>query len=218
MKNGEKIKKRFAGRSYLFALFFIMFLVATFKYVSHGEAYTFEVPSGDSIAVSLNENIISQEIIIDEMASWGKTSYAVWLIVESYDKNNFTPEGYLRVELTQNEQLVDEAKIPAAWLSNGFCYLKWLHYSKLEAGTAKITIWGEGLNFSVSTAMANEKYAIYNLPNCYINGEMGGYPLVQYYHYTYSNMEHKIGLYLFALLIVICAISYVICDTKNERY
>lgn len=64
-------------------------------------------PTTDNMIV-LNENIISQEIIIDEKASWNHKSYSVYF---SFEKRE-DMEGYLRLELSQNDVVIDTYDVP----------------------------------------------------------------------------------------------------------
>lgn len=69
---------------------------ATYKYVSYGETYKFETSDTEE-KLLLNGNIISQEIVIDEKATWTSDSYSVYLHINDELKN-----GYITVTLTQN--------------------------------------------------------------------------------------------------------------------
>lgn len=64
-------KRAIAGKKETVLYIFMMLLiaVATYKYVAHGETYIFETPyTGEKIG--LNDNLISQDIIVDEKAVW----------------------------------------------------------------------------------------------------------------------------------------------------
>ena len=78
----------------------LLIILATFKYVSHGETYIYEVRGAED-KIELNNNIVSQDIVIDENAEWSKYSYAVYLYAEED-----VQEGVVEVALSQTGEIV----------------------------------------------------------------------------------------------------------------
>lgn len=211
------IKKTFANFKFkwdkeciFFATLLLIFLIGTFKYIANGETYIFSTPSVADNMIALNENIISQEIIIDEKALWNNKSYSVYF---SFEKKE-DMEGHIRLELTQNGVTVDTYDLPASWLKNEFNELKWLKFSKLKAGKATVILKGVNLNYPIYAELCDN---VYNIPNCYLNNADSGYTLVQMYHYNYTNFAYKLGIGLFILLILLSSTSFYLCAINNER-
>lgn len=77
-KNYNKEEKKWL------VLFLIIFILATCKYVLYGETYTFSTQNEEYDKVELNENIVSQTIIIDDNSSWNNNLWSVWF---EFDEN-----------------------------------------------------------------------------------------------------------------------------------
>lgn len=205
------LKKSFEPRDIIVFLFFVLFILATYKYVANGETYIFSTEYHDN-PIDLNDNVISQEIIIDSKTKWNNKSYAVYLLLNKSDSIEFNETGFLCASIYQNGKLLDSCEIPSAWLENGFFSLKWLDFSKLAAGHATVTMEARDLNFKVMLGLSNNNY---NLPNCYINGNDTGYTLTQRYHYNLNDFGYKLSLILFVLLILITSLSMWILLNKT---
>ena len=193
-----------------FAVFLLIFLIGTFKYAVHGEAYTFSTSPATDNMIALNENTVSQEIIIDEKASWNHKSYSVYFSFEKREDMG----GDLRLELSQNDVVIDTYDVPVSWLENEFNELKWLDFSKLKAGKAIVTLKGENLNYPLYVELCDN---VYNIPNCYLNNVDSGYTLVQMYHYNYINLAYKLGVGFFVLLILLSGSSFYLCIVNHEK-
>lgn len=195
------------GKNIILACFLIIFLLATWKYVKDGETYEFQTPTTENF-IDLSGSVVSQEIIIDELADWKDRSYAVYFHLSAGADVKET----IHLELSQNGEVVESADVNVGWLSEGFNALKWLDFSNLDAGTYRLSISGK-LSQPLYVELCDNTY---NIPNCYVNGEDTGATLVQRYHYNYSNTPYKIGIALFIALIAICVVTFWLCCTKKE--
>lgn len=195
------------GKNIILACFLIIFLLATWKYVKDGETYEFQTPTTENF-IDLNGSVVSQEIIIDELADWKDRSYAVYFHLSAGANVKET----IHLELSQNGEVVDSADVNVGWLIEGFNELKWLNFSRLDAGSYDLSISGE-LGMPLCVELCDNTF---NIPNCYVNGEDTGCTLVQKYHYNYINKPYKIGIALFIALFLLCAITFWYCGTKKE--
>lgn len=195
------------GKNIILACFLIIFLLATWKYVKDGETYEFQTPTTENF-IDLNGSVVSQEIIIDELADWKDRSYAVYFHLSA----DADVKETIHLELSQNSEVVDSADVNVGWLNEGFNELKWLDFSRLDAGAYNLSISGE-LGMPLCVELCDNTF---NIPNCYVNGEDTGYTLVQKYHYNYANKPYKISIALFIALILLCAITFWYCGTKKE--
>lgn len=189
-----------------------MFLIilATFKYVSHGETYIYEVRGGADDKIELNNNIVSQDIVIDENAEWSKYSYAVYLYTEEE-----VNEGVIEVALLQWGGVIDSTEIRPINIKKGWCEFRELDYSKLSAGYATIQLSGQDLDKPVYVGI---KKNVYNIPNCSINGETTENTIEQRYHYNYNNFEYKLRCAVFILFIIISIVgTYLACAKEDSR-
>ena len=168
------------NHNWIFIAFIALFLVATLKYVIHGEGYIFSTPVEDQF-IDINVNSISQDIIIDEKAKWNDKSFAVYFQLESENSK----KGIIHLELKQDEKVIDSCDVPVEWLTTGFNELKWLKFSKLHSGQATVIIQGKNLEDALSIGICGN---IYNLPDCYSNAEDTGGTLVAKYHYNYLDI------------------------------
>ena len=186
----------------------LLIILATFKYVSHGETYVYEVQGAED-KIELNNNIVRQDIVIDENAEWGKYSYAVYLYVEEE-----IYEGVITVTLSQWGGVVDSAEIRPVYIKTGWNELRGLDYSKLETGYATIQLSGQDLDKSVYVGIKNN---VYNIPNCSINDEATEYTLEQRYHYNFNNFEYKLRCAVYILFILISIIgTYIVCTKEDS--
>ena len=190
-----------------FMISMLLIVLATYKYVSHGETYIYEVQGAED-KIELNNNIVSQDIVIDENAEWSKYSYAVYLYAEEG-----VQEGVVEVTLFQTGGGIDSTEIRPAYIGTGWCELRGLDYSKLTAGYATIQLSGQNLDKPVYVGI---KKNVYNIPNCSINGEATENTLEQRYHYNFNNLEYKLRCAVFMLFVLISAVgSYLVC-TKGD--
>ena len=186
----------------------LLLILATFKYVSHGEAYIYEVQGPDD-KVELNNNIVSQDIVIDENAEWSKYSYAVYIYSDEKIE-----EGVIDVVLSQWGGVVDRTEIRPVYIKTGWCELRGLDYSKLEPGYATIQLSGQNLDKPVYVGIKND---VYNIPNCSINGEITENTLEQRYHYNFNNFEYKLRCAAYILFILISiAGTYIVCTKEDS--
>ena len=197
------------GENLFFLLIMMLIILATFKYVSHGETYIYEVRGGADDKIELSNNIIDQGIVIDENAEWSKYSYAVYLYAE--EEIN---EGVIEVALSQTGRSIDSTEIRPAYIKAGWCELRGLDYSKLAAGYATIQLSGQNLDKPVYVGI---KKNVYNIPNCSINGEATENTLEQRYHYNFNNFEYKLRCAVFTLFVLLSvAGTYLVCTKEDS--
>lgn len=172
--------------------------------MSYRETYTFSTQNEEYDKVELNENIVSQTIIIDDNSSWNNNLWSVWF---EFDENlKSQVDGSIIFSLFQDGNEIDSCKVDAVKLKNGF--FNNLNFRKLHSGSAEVIIKAKDINIPIYMGIAHN---VYNVPNCYVNGKDTGGTLIQQYHYNYNNIQYKIGLILFGILILLCIGSCIIC-------
>lgn len=197
------------NHNWIFIAFIALFLVATLKYVIHGEGYIFSTPVEDQF-IDINVNSISQDIIIDEKAKWNDKSFAVYFQLESENSK----KGIIHLELKQDEKVIDSCDVPVEWLTTGFNELKWLKFSKLHSGQATVIIQGKNLEDALSIGICGN---IYNLPDCYSNAEDTGGTLVAKYHYNYLDISYYLRWLFYGILVILSVVSVLYCMQNNEN-
>lgn len=192
-----------------FVLIILMIIFATFKYVSKGETYIFEIGWADE-KIELTNNVVVQDIIIDQKAVWSAYSYSVYFYVE-----NKIEEGYVEATLSQNGSKLGVIKIKPVYLKTGWYTLDKFDYSKLEPGTATIQYKTTGIT---SPVYLGTRQNIYNIPNCRVNGKESALALVQNYHINYNNKEYKLRIIAYGVFILINLLAtYIVLNREDNK-
>lgn len=191
-----------------FILVILMLILATYKYVSKGETYSFEIGWADE-KVELTNNVVTQDIIIDTKAVWSDYSYAVYFYVE-----NKVEEGYVEATLLQHDSSIGTVKINPVYLKTGWYTLDKFDYSKLEPGVATIQYMATGTGTPV---YLGTRQNIYNIPNYRVNGEETASALVQRYHINYNNKEYKLRLIVYGLFVLLNLFAIYIVLNKEDN-
>lgn len=192
-----------------FVLAILMFILATFKYVSKGQAYTVEIGWADE-KIELANHVVTQDILIDSKAVWSHYSYSVYFYVE--DK---IEEGCVEAVLLQDGSRIGTVKIKPVYLKTGWYTLDGFDYSKLEPGTAAIQYTATDIK---SPVYLGTRQNIYNIPNCKINGEETASTLVQRYHINYNNKEYKLRLIVYGIFVLLTLFAaYVVLNREDNK-
>ncbi len=191
-----------------FAIVLLLILLATYKYVSKGDAYNYEIGwSGEKTEVS--NNVIAQDIILDPKADWSYYSYEIYIYVE-----NKIEQGLLEAKLIQEEKVIDSVQIKPVYLKTGWYVLDNLDYSKLNPGRATIQYSTVNTDYPI---YLGTRQNIYNIPNCIINGQETSFVLAQRYHINYNNLEYKLRLLMYGFFTLLCITASYIVLTRDDN-
>ncbi len=207
----KKISKRISGnRSTCFFLAIIlMIILATFKYVSKGDAYIYEIGWADE-KTELNGNVVTQDITIDHKAIWSDYSYSVFLYIETKIE-----DGCLEAALYQDGKQIDVIVAKPVYLKTGWYTFDKFDYSKLKPGTATIRLTALNTNAPVYIGTRDN---IYNIPSCSINGTETNSVISQRYHINYNNREYKLRLMAYVLFVVLCLLAaYITINRPDDK-
>lgn len=190
----------------------LLLVLATYKYVRHGEVYVFETDRSTDMVAITTDYELSQNIIIDKKAKWKNNAYSISFAPFSNDI-----KGVIEFELWQHEVPLQSYQITLSDVcnqeENGFYTLTQFDYSKLDSGVATVIIKGISLDKEIFLYVVDNKY---NLPNCIYNGIDTGKTLVQKYYFYFNNIEYYGRLISYAIFVVSIFISFYIILTMSE--
>ena len=196
-------------RKSVWLLIMLLILAAAYKYVAYPEPYTFQTAL-PADRLELASNTFTQDIIIDSAAKWSSGAYySLYFITESP-----LTQGYIEVSLSQMDKKLGRVRIEAADIVNGYYRLDDLDYSKLEYGTATISIRGVNLLSPVYLGVVPNQY---NIPNLLVNQKDTQLTLAQTYHYYILKREWLLRKMVFWCFVIINIFSVAVVLKKENK-